>query len=341
MGRDGEGELVERLRRRAEELRTAYEAEVAATRAVPPPEAQPDPEPAPAPAPPDILSQWADEDHVETVSPDRNWSPIVAGAFIVVALGLMVLGFVIVLSTDDAEPDQPAAGDAGAGALIEQDAPPVAEMTADVTVPADPREDLVVADQGFTIVTDPLEPQSRVGTFAVLVQNPNDDFSARGVQVDVTFVDDTGAELGHDNAFVEVILPDQTVAVAALIFDAPSAEVADLRVDVDVARWRGGDPVDGEMQISDVTTDDAEFSGVRTTFQLRSTFSEPLRDVGVAVVYRDEAGRIVGGSDTIIDVLAPDTATPGQIALLAGLGLDTIAATELYPRLGFGVLPGE
>lgn len=235
----------------------------------------------------------------------------------------------------------PRGDDAGGASVLDQEAPSLDELTAEITVPPGPETGLSVADQGITVVEDRFDPAKREGTFAVIIDNPHPDWLAQGVQVDVQFLDETRSPVGGDSGFVEVVLPGQRVAVASLFFDAPTVPVVDVAVTLDVARWRETGSVDGGFTTSEVTTEEAEFSGIRTSFVLRSSFDDALTDVGVTAVYRDAQGRIVGGSDTFIDLLEPDLDTPAQITLLANVTLDEVVATELYPAASFGFVPDE
>lgn len=351
-----ESELIRRLRQRADQLRAG---QTPAAEAPPEgPAADPAEDPVDDDADPfagwadlsptvdpdsrDLLSQWADEEHVETESPLRNWAPAVV-AVVLVALAVVVLLGVRFAQGDDGDGSSGDARgvDADAPSVIDEDPPSLDDLTSEVTVPAGPAEGLTVADKGVTIVEDRFDPERREGTFAVIIDNPHTDWLAQGVQIDVRLLDAAGTEVGADNAFVEIVLPGQKVAVGALFFDAPTTEVVDLAVTLDVARWRESGPFDGGFTVGEVITEEAEFSGVKTTFPLRSDFAEPLTDTGVTAVYRGPDGRIVGGSDTFVDLLEPGIDTPVEITLLANIALDQITATEIYPAAGFGFVPDQ
>ena len=290
----------------------------------------------------ELLQKWETEAHEESGSPHRNWSPLVAVAVVVAVVAIVALAFGVVLADDDPDDAGGPAGERGeASSVLDDELPSLDELTADVTIPPGPAEGLSIADKGVTVVEDRFDPARREGTFAVIIENPHERWTAQGVQVDVQFLDAAGTPLGGDNGFVEVVLPGQKVAVAALFFDAPTVPVADLSVTLDVARWRETDAVDGTFQTTDVVTEEAEFSGVHSTFVLRSTFEDDLVDVGVTVVYRGPDGRIVGGSDTFVDLLEPHTDTPVEVSLLANITIDQVAITEVYPSASFGFVPDE
>lgn len=330
-GREDSQDWAAKLRRRAEQLRAAP---------LPEPEdfaggtlgGVDDPDDS------ELLRQWSVEDHLESGTPHRNWSPLVFAVACTLVLGLVALAFFTISNGGgDDDAGSGATGDGSRAASVLGDAPPsLDELTADVTVPPGPEVGLTVADKGFTIVEDRFDPARREGTFAVIIDNPHPNWVAQGVQVDVQFLDGAGVAVGGDNGFVELVLPNQRVAVAALFFDAPTVPVADMSVAVDVARWRESAAVEGGFAIADVATSEAEFSGVRTTFNLTSSFPEPLTDVGVTVVHRGVFGQIVGGSDTFVDLLEPGVPAPVEVTLLANITLDQVTSTEIYPTASFG-----
>lgn len=289
-----------------------------------------------------LLDRWADEIGDESVAPRRNWTPLIA---VLIVVGIIGLGFLGARTLIDRSGDTGPAGTAGTGdgsdgaSVLDADTPTLDDLTSDVTLPPGPDEGLQVAAQGITVVPDRFDPNRREGTFAVIIANPHEAWLAQGVQVSVTFLDEAGSPLGSDSGFVEVVLPAQRVAVASLFFDAPTVPVASLDIAIDVARWRETGPFAGGFTVTDVQTAEAEFSGVRTTFQIRSDFDEPLVDVGVVAVYRAADGRIIGGYDTFVELLEPGVPTPAVVDLLANIEPADIASTELYPTAAFGSVP--
>ena len=289
-----------------------------------------------------LMDRWAEEEGDEAVAPRRNWTPLIALLVVVAVVGVAFFGArALITSSSD---DETATGglpgrDDDEGSVLDRDTPSLEDLTSDVTLPPGPDAGLQVADQGITVVPDRFDESRREGTFAVVVRNPHDDWLAQGVQVTVTFLDGGGAPLGADDGFVEVVLPGQSVAVASLFFDAPTVPVAGLDVQIEVARWRETGTVPGGFTVSEVQTGEAEFSGVRTTFQIRSDFDEPLTDVNVTAVYRAADGRIIGGYDTFVERLDPGVATPAEIDLLANVDPAQIVTTELYPSAAFGSVP--
>lgn len=289
-----------------------------------------------------LLDRWAEAERDESVQPRRNWSPLIAVVVVLAVIGLAFVGARALIS-GSADDDTASGGLLGTGddgsSVLDEDTPSLEDLTSDVTLPPGPDAGLQVADQGITVVPDRFDEARREGTFAVIVQNPHEDWLAQGIQVSVAFLDEAGAPLGADDGFVEMVLPGQSVAVASLFFDAPTVPVAGLDVQVEVARWRETGPMAGGFSITEVQTNEAEFSGVRTTFLIQSDFDEVLADVGVTAVYRAADGRIIGGYDTFVERLDPGVPTPAEIGLLANVDPAQIASTELYPTAAFGSVP--
>jgi hypothetical protein len=342
-------ETVERLRRRAEQLRATRElrgedvAEDPADDDLPEGvDGDPFGDVATDPQTAALLDKWTEDSPDESAAPKRNWSPVVA-LFVIVGIVALVAGVSTALISGSADDDTGSGGSSGTdddlASVLDRDAPSLEELTSDVTLPPGPAEGLQVAGQGLTVVPDRFDPNRREGTFAVVIANPHERWLAQGVQVTVTFVDEAGTALGTDNGFIEVVLPGQQVAVASLVFEAPTVPVARMDVGVEVARWRETGPFEGAFAITDVQTNEAEFSGVRTTFTITSGFDEPLADVGITAVYRAADGRIIGGYDTFVERLDPGVPTPAEVDLLANVDPAEIATTELYPTAAFGSLP--
>lgn len=291
----------------------------------------------------DLLTRWTDEAHHESDAPGWNWVPWVAAVSVLVFGTLAVLGARALI--DRSGDDDPVAGargeDAIVGSVLQEDPPSLEELISDVTLPPGPESDLELVERGVTVVQDRFDETRREGTFALIVENPHDDWLAQGVQVDVAFLGADGQQLGTDSGFIEIVLPSQRVAVAGLFFDAPEEPIVDLAVAIDVARWRETEPIGELFTITDVVTQEAEFSGVETTFVLAVDFDRRLTDVGVTAVYRDETGRIIGGYDTFLELVEPDAPVEGVISMLANVDPESIAATELYPTAAFGFIPDD
>lgn len=289
-----------------------------------------------------LVRRWADTEQVETVEPRLNWSNLVALVVVAGAVALAVFGaWSLIERSGSSEDGSGAPGSADGDPVLEDDAPTLEDLGSGATLPPGPDGGLAVVDHGVTVVTDRFDDSRREGSFAVILRNPHESWLAQGVQVHIRLVGPEGGVLGDDSSFVEVVLPEQEVAVASLFLDAPTEPVADLDVDVDIARWRQTGPFDGRFTIRDVETAGAELSGVVTTFEIVSGFDRPLTDVGITAVYRGADGAVLGGYDTFIEELEPDEATAGEIALLANIEIDDVASTELYPTATFGFIPDE
>ncbi len=144
----------------------------------------------------DLLTRWADGDADGGVdSPRINWSGLAGPLIVCAVIAAVVLGAIVVIdrSGDDADGTTGVRSeDAEAAELLAEDPPSLEDLTADVTIPPGPAEGLAVAETGVTIVEDRFDAAQREGTFAVVIQNPPDDWQAQGVQVRVVLVGTTG-----------------------------------------------------------------------------------------------------------------------------------------------------
>lgn len=318
--------------------------------AVPPSTPDPDapvPDPnAPDPDAPDASvpdPDWFEGfDHLSAEEPaqDRGWivlAGVVAAVVVVVAVVARLLGGGGggTDSGPDAPPEAVFGGDVDTRSVLEEEPPSLDELTADITVPPGPEQGLLLADRGVTVVEDRFEPRRREITYAAVLDNDHPDWIAHGVQVTADFVDEGGAVVASDSAFLSIVLPDAEVAVAGLVFVDPgdgtrADEVVDVTVIVDVAYWEQVQPVEGGFTFTEVETGAADYSGVRTTFLIENRYDTTLRDVAVTAVYRDEEGRILGGYDTFLDRLRAGEQVEASVDLLVNIDPEDIATTELF-----------
>lgn len=280
----------------------------------------------------ELLRRWGEIDGPETLHPSHNWSTLIAAAVVVVLVAAVV--GVVVLAVPDDRPSTPPEDEATTLSDLGPGAPAPDEPTTDLTEPPAPADGLTVAERGVTVVADRFDASRREATFGAVVVNPNPGWTARGVQIGVELLDEAGNATRRDDAFIEIVLPDQRVAVAGLLFDAPAEPVVDVGLRIDVARWEETGPVAGGFTTADIVTAEADLTGLRTTFDLRSEFPAAVSDVRVTAVYRDDAGAVVAGADTVIGRLEPNVTTPAEIALPTPVPADRVAGTELYVTAG-------
>ena len=281
----------------------------------------------------------------EVATPKRNKLPLVIGGIVVVLI-LAVAAFLVLGGGDDDEGDDDVvaadnspADDDPADEPEPAPDPPADDEPADEPEPGDEvdpddAEQVEVVEQGFTVITDPNDDTRRNLTYGILLENPNPDpLVATGIDVQVSFFDAGGSVLDTDTAFLSVLLPGQTGAVGNILFDAPEgvAEASRCRP-APVTSWsRRTSTV--ELDTKDVKTVAEEFGGLKTTFLLTSTFPEAQEAIQVTAIYRDDAGKVVGGYFTFIEFVEANDETAGEISFF--IDVEGITETELFPMLGF------
>ena len=153
--------------------------------------------------------------------------------------------------------------------------------------PANPL-DVIIEDYGFG---KSIEDDDFL-TYGVILANPNPStWAASGVQLELTWFDDSGSVVGRETARIYLILPGQRAARAGRTFDVDSALASSLRVQLRTSDWLdiGPGPYGG-LEVTDVTLRDDSVTG-----QVRSTFDAELEMLGAFAVFRDDAGKIAGG----------------------------------------------
>jgi hypothetical protein len=91
---------------------------------------------------------------------------------------------------------------------------------------------------------------------------------------------------------------------------------------------REGEPVPGgAFTVADVSTSSDEF-GVYTTFVVSSTYAVDFELTPAYAVYRDAAGRIVGGASGLIDLIPPRGRANGEVTAFAVV--PNVARAEVY-----------
>ena len=247
-------ELASRLRRRAEQLRPSPRSPKNPKNPKNPRNTCPPPGRSAAsttPSTPSCCACWAEEEQLETLHPRRNWSPAHRRG----GRGSPCCwpsSSPSAFALSDAR--RTTAPDAGAGAAraparcSTSPRPSLDDLTAEVTIPPGPDIGLSVADKGVTIVEDRFDPGRREGTFAAIIDNPNPDWLAQGVQVDVQFLDEAGAA-GRRRQRVRRARPARPAGGGRARCSSmpPPCPSPTLTVTVDVARWRETEPLDGQL----------------------------------------------------------------------------------------------
>lgn len=168
-------------------------------------------------------------------------------------------------------------------------------------------------------------------TYGLVVQNTSDQ-TVRDVIVDVEVHDSTGVSHGRSIPHhIYALAPGQRVGTGYYSVMQGTAEVVGIETDVNVAAPGATSELpEGEIRVSDVSTT-VEGTERKTTFTLTSTYAEAFEDgLGLFVVYRNEAGQIVGGDDDFVTGLGPQE--PVTHTVTSTYVNPTITRAEIYPN---------
>jgi hypothetical protein len=195
------------------------------------------------------------------------------------------------------------------------------------TVPAAATADVRVANQGFLQLPPDASGESKV-SYAVLVTNPRASQVATDVRLVIAFRDASGRLLETKDKDLDVLLPGQTGAVAG---DSDITGAAGMRVQAFVGAWAPAPGTAGRLTVTGVHTTPTAGGGATTTATLHSTFTRDLNDAKAVAVYYDQAGHIVGGESSDLDVIPAGRAI--GVVIEAKSAPPGIARTEVYTTL--------
>lgn len=198
-------------------------------------------------------------------------------------------------------------------------------------------EPLVVVEQGVSAFPDPFDPAATLGSYGVVLHNPNADLMAVGVRVTTRILDPSGAELLVDRSLLNAVVPGSDMAVGRTLIE-PILDPAALDVAVEVAAWAPATEPAVPFSAADVVTESDQTGGATTRFTVRSTQSLGEDAVDVTAVYRAADGRILGAETTTMASVPAGAATPGQIRLLSTI--PSLATTDVFVGRGIAAQTG-
>ncbi len=227
---------------------------------------------------------------------------------LLVALGLLLaataVGLILaLLAGDDGKAAEPFPGTRVPAPMSEPDDGPTTTTeapgtTGTTTRPRQAVDGLEVVDRGFSTYEGVDGP---AGSYGLILENtsgkPVTHSTVRVVVHDTN--DAVVASYDHDVAMVS---PGGRLGLGSEVGDPLAHGIGRLEV-LTVAG--GGGPVpQGALTASDVSTSSDEF-GVYTTFVVSSSYDVELARPHAYVVYRNAAGKIVGGANGVIDPIPP------------------------------------
>lgn len=171
-----------------------------------------------------------------------------------------------------------------------------------------------------------------LGSYAFIIENPNQTFSIMNTQFQIAIFDENGTELNTDFPHIEhmdIILPGQIVGLAGSLDLDEGQLISKIEIQI-----QDGDPeiVDQMFKLDSENTTyfKGEFrSSVTSLITNRS--NTDLTNILVSAVLYDDDDNIIGGWFTYLDFLLANSATGIEIYLSGDFG--DIASVDVYPIL--------
>jgi hypothetical protein len=203
-----------------------------------------------------------------------------------------------------------------------RDAPASVPGSPSVAVAADPVQ-LEVVESGFTTIVD---DQGGAASYGAILRNPNADWAAVRMEVHVDAFDAGGAFIAGEEVVVTA-LPGQVTAIGGLSQGAGTAATVEIVPPEDLTAFQPRPATDETFAVEDVRT--ASGGGqTTTTGRLVSTFATEQTFVQLVAIYRDAAGRIIGGAGGGVQSIPAGGSADFEI-VEATPGAE-VAATEVY-----------
>jgi hypothetical protein len=251
---------------------------------------------------------------------------------VIVAAGLLLTAVVVglIVARSGGDDGQAADPSPGTGAP-----PPVSEpddgttvtndaqdsTTTTTTGPREPVDGLEVVDSGFSSYPGFDGP---AGSYGLILENKGDR-PATNFTVRVVVYDTNDAVVGSYLHDVAEVNPGARLGLGAEVSDPLPNGIGRLDVRTEEG---GGDPVpQGTFTVADVSTSSDEF-GVYTTFVVSSSYDVEFERSHAYAVYRDAAGKIIGGATGLIDLIPPRGRAMGEVTAFAVV--PNVARADVY-----------
>jgi hypothetical protein len=257
-----------------------------------------------------------------------NRVPVIVAAGLVltaVAIGVIVARF----GEDggDAEPSPttdapPAVSERDDGTTATRESSGTTGSTAR-TVPV---QGLAVVDSGFSTYEG---FDGAAGSYGLILENRSDR-PINHLAVQVVVYDRNDTAVGTYEHAVATVNPGGRLGLGAEISDPLPNGIGRLDIRTE---GREGEPVPGgTFTVAHVSTSSDEF-GVYTTFVVSSSYAVEFELTPAYAVYRDVAGRIVGGASGLVDLIPPRGRANGEVTAFAVV--PNVARAEVYVDPGF------
>jgi hypothetical protein len=182
---------------------------------------------------------------------------------------------------------------------------------------------LALVDQGFSVSDDG-------GSYGIVIAN-NGTETVTNFEVQVAVYDPSNTVVTTDTHLVAKLGPAEQLGIGYDILTDDAANGVG-RLEVEFEEGYGDTVPDGAFSISEVATSTDEFS-TETTFVVTSTYAQDLDSPYAYVIYRDSAGKIIGGTYGFVDMIPANGRASGTLTSFDPV--DGVATSEVDVDAGF------
>ena len=167
--------------------------------------------------------------------------------------------------------------------------------------------------------------------YSIILHNPNEDKAIELPTFRITARDEANAVLASEEQTLSIIYPKQDFAYAFLAFEV---EKEPKTVDVEVLEL-------DDYKIKNVSVlDNPEYNplvAINTAYrtdkivgEIQNNNNYDIDNGVISIIFKDDAGKIIGGTSTFIDSIKANSATPFDVAIYEKFATDNF---EVYANI--------
>lgn len=181
-------------------------------------------------------------------------------------------------------------------------------------------EPLAVVQQGFG-------QQDRGLGYAFVIENPNPTLAVVRLSYGIAFLNADGEVVGTDTGYIQRLLPEQALGVAATKGLEEGVTVTEIEVQVGEGTFQAVDPMPGFV-VDRVRVYENPY-GNRVTGVITNPSPYSLTEVRVSAIPYNDDGSIIGGGFTYLNFILPESSTGVNVSLSKA---GDVARVALYPN---------
>jgi hypothetical protein len=261
-------------------------------------------------------------------APSPNRTPLFIGLGVVVAIA--VIGLIVALSAggDDDETASPpdTSIEAPEVTTVEPTETTEGGSVGGATEGTNTVEGLAMVDSGWSVAADDSIIE---GSYGIIIENQGDEL-VTNFNVEVAIYDMNDTVVGTNNHMVAKLAPGERLGIGYDISDDVSNGIS--RLEVGFEEGYGDSVPEGAFTVSEVATTTDEY-GTTTTFTVASSYTVDLDSPYAYVIYRDEAGKIIGGTYGLVDMVPAGGRANGELTSYEPV--PNVATAEVWVDQGY------